>query len=429
MDQKIKQRNAELLQRLNPGKDVNSLVKQYYKQKYKLVIFVVILAILLSLLLFLKDIFNRKISVDGEIPRSTYGENNQSVELIAQTDRYPEMAVTIPIASRKYNASEIQTGFAEAKEWLDEVMLGENASLQEVKSDLLFPGEYESRNIAISYMSSDYNLVDSKGNVHNEDLKDYQEVCISVEFSYENSVDKVDYNITVCPLDLSEEQAFVKELRETLINSDKEQCETEIFILPKEVNGIFVQFREKINSRFLYVLLLGIVGACLIYFGMDNDLKKKYQTRRDELLMEYPEFVSKLALLIGAGMSLSRAIMKVYVDNKEKDSPLTEELSILVHNFENGISEDQAIEDFGKRTGLPEYRKFCSVISVNLKKGSINLKAMLEQEAETAFEQQQAFIRKLGEEAGTKLLLPMVMMLAVVIAIIMVPAFLTYQIS
>ena len=62
-----------------------------------------------------------------------------------------------------------------------------------------------------------------------------------------------------------------------------------------------------------------------------------------------------------------------------------------------------------------------------MKKGSVNLREMLEKEAQEAFEEHQLQIRKLGEEAGTKLLIPMVMMLAVVMIVIMVPAFMTYQ--
>ena len=76
-----------------------------------------------------------------------------------------------------------------------------------------------------------------------------------------------------------------------------------------------------------------------------------------------------------------------------------------------------------------QYRKFCSLLSTNMKKGSLNLKILLEKEAEEAFTNYQLQIKKLGEEAGTKLLLPMIMMLGVVVVIIMIPAFMTYQIS
>ena len=43
--------------------------------------------------------------------------------------------------------------------------------------------------------------------------------------------------------------------------------------------------------------------------------------------------------------------------------------------------------------------------------------ALLEQEAEEAFEERKNSAKKLGEEAGTKLLFPMLLMLGIVIAI------------
>lgn len=55
--------------------------------------------------------------------------------------------------------------------------------------------------------------------------------------------------------------------------------------------------------------------------------------------------------------------------------------------------------------------------------------ALLEQEAEEAFEERKNSAKKLGEEAGTKLLFPMLLMLGIVIAIIMVPALLSFQIG
>lgn len=44
------------------------------------------------------------------------------------------------------------------------------------------------------------------------------------------------------------------------------------------------------------------------------------------------------------------------------------------------------------------------------------------------FEERKKQARKLGEEAGTKLMIPLFMMLAVVFIIVIVPAFFTIQI-
>ena len=48
---------------------------------------------------------------------------------------------------------------------------------------------------------------------------------------------------------------------------------------------------------------------------------------------------------------------------------------------------------------------------------------MLRLEAVQAFEERKATAKRLGEEAGTKLLLPMFLMLAIVLVIVIVPAF------
>ena len=53
---------------------------------------------------------------------------------------------------------------------------------------------------------------------------------------------------------------------------------------------------------------------------------------------------------------------------------------------------------------------------------------ILKQESDDAFEERKCLAKKLGEEAGTKLLFPMVLMLAVVLVMIIVPAFLSIQI-
>ena len=63
----------------------------------------------------------------------------------------------------------------------------------------------------------------------------------------------------------------------------------------------------------------------------------------------------------------------------------------------------------------------------NMKKGTEDLLLQLSGEASEAFSLRKIQARQLGEEAGTKLLLPMVMMLAVVMATLMIPAFMSFQ--
>ena len=61
-----------------------------------------------------------------------------------------------------------------------------------------------------------------------------------------------------------------------------------------------------------------------------------------------------------------------------------------------------------------------------MKRGSQNLLDLLEREAASASEERKRQARIRGEEASTKLLLPMILQLMVVLVILIVPAFLNF---
>jgi hypothetical protein len=73
--------------------------------------------------------------------------------------------------------------------------------------------------------------------------------------------------------------------------------------------------------------------------------------------------------------------------------------------------------------------KLSALLSQNIRKGSNNLLQILRQEADHAFAERKNQAKKLGEEAGTKLLLPMMMMLCVVMVIIMIPAYFSFTLN
>lgn len=90
--------------------------------------------------------------------------------------------------------------------------------------------------------------------------------------------------------------------------------------------------------------------------------------------------------------------------------------------------QSECYEAFGRRCESPVYRKFGMLLSQNLRKGTKGLTNLLQREAQEAFEERKNMAKKLGEEAGTKLMIPLFLMLAVVFVIVTVPAFLTIQI-
>ena len=100
-------------------------------------------------------------------------------------------------------------------------------------------------------------------------------------------------------------------------------------------------------------------------------------------------------------------------------------MRLTLREMNSGVPEAGAYENFGRRCSLPAYIKLGSLLSQNLKKGSKGLNALLEHEAVLSMEQHKMAVRKLGEKASVKMLLPMILMFGVVLIILMVPAFLS----
>ena len=65
-------------------------------------------------------------------------------------------------------------------------------------------------------------------------------------------------------------------------------------------------------------------------------------------------------------------------------------------------------------------------MAVNIRKGNSELLSLLSEESKKAFEERMEKVRKTGEEAGTKLLMPMIIMLVIVMIMIMIPAYMAF---
>ena len=102
-----------------------------------------------------------------------------------------------------------------------------------------------------------------------------------------------------------------------------------------------------------------------------------------------------------------------------------EEMLFTVYELERGIEEVAAYGHFSRRCGVQRYVKMVALLEQNAKMGSRGLLSSLQRESKDAFEERKSRAERKGEEAGTKLLVPMFMMLIIVMAVIMVPAMTT----
>ena len=237
------------------------------------------------------------------------------------------------------------------------------------------------------------------------------------------------------------EEPFTEEQKEVIRKDIKAFLDSssrmdENINLPQYIADSKVHYEEseKPVSPLLFVLLGG--AAILVVIIADKKkVKDNAIKRKKELLYDYSEVVSKLTLLLGAGMTTRMAWHKIaadYKDNIEHGKavrrPVYDEICKTDYNIQAGISELKAYEQFGKRCDTREYMKLAALLQTNIRKGTKELRRLLEEETADAFEKRKNMAKIKGEEATTKLLMPMMMMLMIVMAIIMIPAVWSFQI-
>ncbi len=173
---------------------------------------------------------------------------------------------------------------------------------------------------------------------------------------------------------------------------------------------------------FNYIILSIVVMVAVIY-GLNKEVYQQLKRRQEQIKLDLPEFLSKLILLISAGLNVSKAWERIAVES-DSDRPLYKELRITLQEIKNGKSEEEAYEDFANRCRNPEIFKFVSLIIQNLKKGNEEIISMLRLLNNECWITRKNTAKILGEEASTKLLLPLMIMFIAILMIVMTPAIL-----
>ena len=191
-----------------------------------------------------------------------------------------------------------------------------------------------------------------------------------------------------------------------------------------------IHWEEEPYMDWVWVLMLTGLAAIAIYVTKGTEIEKQRKEREVQLAMDYCELINKLTLYMNAGMTLRNIFFKLMTEYEKhsgiRKQYLYEEISMTCHEMQTGVSETDAYENFGKRCGLRQYVRLTALLNQNMKKGSNNLLVSLQQESRDAFETRKNMARRLGEEAGTKVLGPMMLMLGVVLVMIMIPAYLSF---
>ena len=174
-----------------------------------------------------------------------------------------------------------------------------------------------------------------------------------------------------------------------------------------------------LTSELAIILVTALFAFVAYYYVLtlpEETLKKK----SNEILNQFADVVSKLALLVNAGMILKEAWIKV---SETGDGELYQEMRRAVMQMNNGVSEVDAYTEFGTRCTSPEIKKFTSTIVQGLVKGNRELVEMIKQQSREIWDAKRHRVKQEGEKAASKLLIPICIMFVGVLIMIIVPIF------
>lgn len=179
------------------------------------------------------------------------------------------------------------------------------------------------------------------------------------------------------------------------------------------------------NGGSLTWLSLGILLAIVLPVALFRDLQKKVHEREQDILMELPELLNKIVLLVGAGETVQRAIIRCVQRKQENaaEHPLYRELLQMVSEMETGYSFQQALESFSKRCGVQEVSVFTTTVLLNFRRGGSEFGLALRDLSRTLWDKRKAVSRMRGEQASSKMVFPMVMIFVIVMILVGTPAF------
>ena len=378
---------------------------------------------------------SRQMVQDGKLQRNEVGGSTKSQELQLDAEGILEdYSYLVEVQAQRMQGEALEQLFDDAVKEAENVFLGENLSLDCINRDVVLPKKLQDGQIRAKWEFDSKNAINADGELKDQIAEDGELVMVSLTMHYDEQAREHTFGCYVYPKKQKPVEQLFADLKEYFEQEQEESKNSEYLRLPVQLSGRQLKWSQKEDHTYQIILMLGFAAAAAVYIQEVMREQRKEQARKEQLLKQYPDMVSKISLLLGAGMTLSSAWERIVLNYQHRleqkhgeTQEVYEQMLVAYREMQDGIGELKVYERFGDRCGTPQYRKFSMLVVQNLRKGSSGLRQSLEKEVSDAFALRKNLAKKAGEEAGTKILIPMMLMLCIVMVIILVPAFLTFQ--
>lgn len=165
--------------------------------------------------------------------------------------------------------------------------------------------------------------------------------------------------------------------------------------------------------------LVGIVMAVIPGYVFINNVGDKVKTRSRTCEEEFPNAISKLALIVNSGVILHDAWEMVAYGNEGLFYTMMQQ---SCEEIRNGRSDSEAISNFGMQTNSDDIKKFTSALVQSIQRGGGELPYFLSNQSKELWAHHRQYMLQKGEKAASALLMPIALMFFGVMLIVIFAA-------
>lgn len=364
--------------------------------------------------LFFDTLDNNEINT---IDRPEFGEGSSRAELAVNVDG-KDIVFHVTANEREPDSNELKTFFDNAAAEAFAKALNGNATAEHITKDMDLI-EKTSSGAEISWKISQLIYMSSYGKLRGKIPEEGEELTLTAKIAYGDYSQEYDMQIVLFPdtKPMSEEESLIAEISGQIVE------EKERLVLP---DGYDITTPR--DEAYRYILILSGFAAIILWLLSSEELDKKYERRQSELIRDYPGIISELSILLASGLSVTEGWKRIgeeyerRIKNGDKRSAGYEELLLSVNSIKNTGQVDKTFNDFARRCSERHYRQLAALLLQSIRKGSMQVSLQLKKETEDAFNMRKDLARQAGERAQAKLMLPSFMLLILVLALVIYPA-------
>lgn len=431
----VSKKTEMYVRQLYPGSEADKRIRLLGCRKARMFFAVSAFSVLAFIPVFVREhaILSKPVT---SLDRNPYGQGTRNVTLKVVSEDGYEDEVKVDVNERKYTDKELLKFSEKLDGHLWKYICGRNTVPENVTNDLELPERFDGYPFDITWKSDKPLILSGKGVINTGRLSgdDPEDKGITVQLratlKYWDYTEDKYLCVVVHKRSISLQEGQSESINGSIKESD-ERSETEsIQDLPETANGRRLIFYPSEINRGWIILFLGPATAFLLIRSKDEKIKTEAENRRNQIEADHPVILNQYMLYFTAGMNpraIWNCMCKKYEESLKEDGAgrryAYEEMLAARNRMDEGCSELAAYDEFAGRCDNIRFRSFIGFVKQAVVKGNEGLGELLSEEAGKALRERNNRVRTQASEAETKLLLPMFMMLIVVLAIVMIPAF------